>query len=111
MSPSCGEGRFDRDGQEATQRAQQHGHGRHLLPGGSAYLNTVAGKPGAVQYLYRIHIKQVLPQTEAGTRTRETCRLRCRDDRQGFWNQSQGCCRGAPVISDRDKTGALPLAQ
>jgi hypothetical protein len=47
-----GESRFDRDGQEAAQRAQQHGRGRHLLQGGSANLNTVAGKPGAVQRLF-----------------------------------------------------------
>lgn len=44
-----GERRFDCDGQEAAQRAQQHDRGRNLLPGDSANLNTVAGKPGAVQ--------------------------------------------------------------
>ena len=44
-----GESCFGCDGQEAAQRAQQHGRERHLLPGSSANLNTVAGKPGTLQ--------------------------------------------------------------
>ena len=44
-----GESCFGCDSQEAAQRAQQHGRERHLLPGSSANLNTVAGKPGTLQ--------------------------------------------------------------